>query len=132
MPGEEFEVSEIIRTESAQCYLRLQDGRGWAFTHSAKDNRCIAQDVLRGFLSDERERRLREEQVAVEVAKRLVAEAEEFPEDAEKLRRSRAALDIAKMATTKVQAMTDNPDGFVREVLQAHARLDCGRCRLRP
>lgn len=40
--GDVFEVSEIVDASSGQQYLRLADGRGWAFTHSNKDGRVLA------------------------------------------------------------------------------------------
>jgi len=37
-----FEVSDIVEA-SGQVYLKLADGRGWAFTHSPKDGRLLAE-----------------------------------------------------------------------------------------
>lgn len=39
--GERFEVSAIIEGEGEQKFLKLADGRGWAFTLSAKDGRTL-------------------------------------------------------------------------------------------
>lgn len=41
-PGEVFMVSEIVNTPGDQMYLKLADGRGWAFTHSGRDGRLLA------------------------------------------------------------------------------------------
>ena len=64
-----------------------------------------------------------EQDVAVEVAKRLAAEAENFTQDPERLRRLKAAQSRAHAAANKVLRMLDDADGFVREVLQKHATL---------
>jgi len=44
-PGQVFAVSEVIPAEGEQKYLRLADGRGFAFTISSKDGRLLAQEV---------------------------------------------------------------------------------------
>jgi len=41
--GSVFEVSEMVEDGAGQCYLKLADGRGWAFTHSPKDGRLLAE-----------------------------------------------------------------------------------------
>jgi len=55
--GEIFSVSEFLAAGAGQQYLRLQDGRGWAFTRSARDGQevcrlCYAEEaraVLSGY-----------------------------------------------------------------------------------
>jgi len=42
-PGEEFGVIEVVEGAGGQEYLRLADGRGWAFTKSAKDNELLCE-----------------------------------------------------------------------------------------
>lgn len=42
-PGEEFGVIEIVAGAGGQEFLRLADGRGWAFTKSARDGECLAE-----------------------------------------------------------------------------------------
>eukprot|EP00929_Paragymnodinium_shiwhaense_P021550 TRINITY_DN1401_c0_g1_i1.p1 TRINITY_DN1401_c0_g1~~TRINITY_DN1401_c0_g1_i1.p1 ORF type:complete len:353 (+),score=125.65 TRINITY_DN1401_c0_g1_i1:88-1146(+) len=42
-PGEEFGVIELVEGAGGQEYLRLADGRGWAFTRSAKDNELLCE-----------------------------------------------------------------------------------------
>eukprot|EP00929_Paragymnodinium_shiwhaense_P000884 TRINITY_DN10108_c0_g1_i1.p1 TRINITY_DN10108_c0_g1~~TRINITY_DN10108_c0_g1_i1.p1 ORF type:complete len:356 (+),score=88.97 TRINITY_DN10108_c0_g1_i1:143-1210(+) len=41
-PGEEFDVVEVIEGAKDQRFLRLKDGRGWAFTMSPKDGEILA------------------------------------------------------------------------------------------
>eukprot|EP00913_Durusdinium_trenchii_P018681 g17555.t1 len=41
-PGEIFEVEETVKQED-QTYLKLADGRGWAFTHSSRDGRMLCE-----------------------------------------------------------------------------------------
>lgn len=46
LPGEIFAVSEVKQAPGGdQVYLRLADGRGWAFTHSGNDGRLLAAPV---------------------------------------------------------------------------------------
>eukprot|EP00435_Cladocopium_sp_Y103_P073943 s386_g46.t1 len=42
-PGEVFPVSEVVKTGEDQTYLKLADGRGWAFTHSSRDGRQLCE-----------------------------------------------------------------------------------------
>ena len=42
-PMEVFPVSEVVTTDEEQTYLKLADGRGWAFTHSSRDGRRLCQ-----------------------------------------------------------------------------------------
>jgi len=44
-PGEEFEVVEIVEGAGGQAYLRLKDGRGWAFTKSPKDGEALCEPL---------------------------------------------------------------------------------------
>lgn len=45
-PTEVFAVSEVHQVPGdQQAYLRLADGRGWAFTHSGNDGRLLAVQV---------------------------------------------------------------------------------------
>jgi len=44
-PGEEFGVVETVEGGGGQKYLRLQDGRGWAFMVSAKDGEILAEKL---------------------------------------------------------------------------------------
>lgn len=46
--GERFEVSEMIDGAEGQKFLKLADGRGWAFTKSPKDTRVICLRVAEG------------------------------------------------------------------------------------
>lgn len=41
--GEKFEVSAVVEGSDGQKFLKLADGRGWAFTQSAKDGRTLCQ-----------------------------------------------------------------------------------------
>eukprot|EP00930_Biecheleria_cincta_P072118 TRINITY_DN59561_c0_g1_i1.p1 TRINITY_DN59561_c0_g1~~TRINITY_DN59561_c0_g1_i1.p1 ORF type:complete len:212 (+),score=48.85 TRINITY_DN59561_c0_g1_i1:98-733(+) len=43
--GQMFQVSELLPAEDGQTYLKLADGRGWAFTHSARDGRLLCSPV---------------------------------------------------------------------------------------
>merc|ERR1712217_58960 len=46
LPGQVFEVAELIDApDGVQRYLRLSNGSGWAFTHSMKDGRLLAEEV---------------------------------------------------------------------------------------
>merc|ERR1712217_296691 len=46
LPGQVFEVAEVIDApDGVQRYLRLSNGSGWAFTHSMKDGRLLAEEV---------------------------------------------------------------------------------------
>ncbi|CAK0831081.1 unnamed protein product [Prorocentrum cordatum] len=40
-----FAVSEVVDAEGGQQYLRLADGRGWAFTRSSNDGRLLAVPI---------------------------------------------------------------------------------------
>lgn len=42
-PGEEFGVVELVEGADGQSYLRLSDGRGWAFTKSPKDGELLCE-----------------------------------------------------------------------------------------
>jgi len=42
-PGERFEVSVIVDGEDGQKFLKLADGRGWAFTKSTRDGRTLCE-----------------------------------------------------------------------------------------
>jgi len=42
-PGETFDVAEVVEAANSQCYLKLADGRGWAFTKSGRDGRLLAE-----------------------------------------------------------------------------------------
>lgn len=42
--GAAFEVTEVVPA-GAQTYLRLADGRGWAFTHSPRDGRLLCEPI---------------------------------------------------------------------------------------
>lgn len=44
-PGEEFEVVEVVEGAGGQAYLRLKDGRGWAFTKSPKDGEALCEPL---------------------------------------------------------------------------------------
>lgn len=45
-PHEVFPVTEVMQVPGdQQVYLRLADGRGWAFTHSGNDGRLLAVQV---------------------------------------------------------------------------------------
>eukprot|EP00439_Symbiodinium_sp_Y106_P051596 s5811_g6.t2 len=44
LPHQVFQVSEV-REDGEQTYLRLADGRGWAFTHSSKDGRLLCEKI---------------------------------------------------------------------------------------
>jgi len=44
-PGEVFAVSEVIQSTDDMRYLRLADGRGWAFTHSSRDGRLLCGEA---------------------------------------------------------------------------------------
>lgn len=44
-PGEEFGVVEIVEGFDEQKFLRLADGRGWAFVKSAKDGEILAEKI---------------------------------------------------------------------------------------
>eukprot|EP00928_Gymnodinium_smaydae_P072901 TRINITY_DN56186_c0_g1_i1.p1 TRINITY_DN56186_c0_g1~~TRINITY_DN56186_c0_g1_i1.p1 ORF type:complete len:218 (-),score=55.88 TRINITY_DN56186_c0_g1_i1:36-689(-) len=48
-PGEVFPVQQIMPSPdgSGQTYLLLADGRGWAFTHSGRDGRLLAEQISR-------------------------------------------------------------------------------------
>eukprot|EP00927_Polykrikos_kofoidii_P040105 TRINITY_DN34340_c0_g1_i1.p1 TRINITY_DN34340_c0_g1~~TRINITY_DN34340_c0_g1_i1.p1 ORF type:complete len:537 (+),score=90.79 TRINITY_DN34340_c0_g1_i1:271-1881(+) len=52
-PGEEFDVTEIVQGPKDQKYLRLADGRGWAFTRSTRDNTVLAEP-LNFWMEDEK------------------------------------------------------------------------------
>jgi len=43
--GEVFAVAQVVEANHppGQQYLQLADGRGWGFTHSPKDGRCLAE-----------------------------------------------------------------------------------------
>jgi len=43
VPGEEFNVVEAVDGANGQKFLRLQDGRGWAFLKSAKDGEILCE-----------------------------------------------------------------------------------------
>jgi len=45
LPGEEFDVVEVIEGANDQRFLRLKDGRGWAFTLSPKDKEVLAMPL---------------------------------------------------------------------------------------
>lgn len=42
-PGEEFDVVEIVEGAGGQSYVRLKDGRGWAFSKSPKDGEALCE-----------------------------------------------------------------------------------------
>ena len=42
---EVFDVSDVVEGEQEQTYLKLADGRGWAFTHSSRDGRQLCRRV---------------------------------------------------------------------------------------
>eukprot|EP00927_Polykrikos_kofoidii_P011191 TRINITY_DN14725_c0_g1_i2.p1 TRINITY_DN14725_c0_g1~~TRINITY_DN14725_c0_g1_i2.p1 ORF type:complete len:376 (+),score=89.10 TRINITY_DN14725_c0_g1_i2:36-1163(+) len=44
-PGEEFLVTDIVKGPKNQCYLRLADGRGWAFSRSMRDGDTLAEPL---------------------------------------------------------------------------------------
>jgi hypothetical protein len=44
-PGEEFAVVETISGANNQQFLRLEDGRGWAFTKSVKDGEMLCEKL---------------------------------------------------------------------------------------
>jgi hypothetical protein len=44
-PGQEFGVVEVVDGADMQQYLRLADGRGWAFTRSARDGTILAEKL---------------------------------------------------------------------------------------
>eukprot|EP00929_Paragymnodinium_shiwhaense_P039407 TRINITY_DN20688_c0_g1_i1.p1 TRINITY_DN20688_c0_g1~~TRINITY_DN20688_c0_g1_i1.p1 ORF type:complete len:316 (-),score=103.03 TRINITY_DN20688_c0_g1_i1:316-1263(-) len=45
-PGEEFGVIEVVEGQGGQQYLRLADGRGWAFTKSLKDGEVLCEPMV--------------------------------------------------------------------------------------
>lgn len=45
VPGEEFNVVEAVDGANGQKFLRLQDGRGWAFMVSAKDGEVLCEQL---------------------------------------------------------------------------------------
>eukprot|EP00931_Biecheleriopsis_adriatica_P093774 TRINITY_DN67496_c0_g1_i1.p1 TRINITY_DN67496_c0_g1~~TRINITY_DN67496_c0_g1_i1.p1 ORF type:complete len:217 (+),score=37.24 TRINITY_DN67496_c0_g1_i1:25-651(+) len=47
LPGEAFEVSQVLEGSAGQNYLLLADGRGWAFTQSPKTRQMIAEPCTR-------------------------------------------------------------------------------------
>ena len=40
-----FLVEEVVKTDEEQTYLKLADGRGWAFTHSSRDGRQLCEKL---------------------------------------------------------------------------------------
>lgn len=51
--GERFEVSAVVVGEGEQKFLKLADGRGWAFTQSAKDGRTLCTPAGQGGPGEE-------------------------------------------------------------------------------
>lgn len=45
-PGEQFEVVEVVEGTGGQEYLRLKDGRGWAFSVSPKSGETLCERVV--------------------------------------------------------------------------------------
>lgn len=52
--GDKFEVSHVVDREDGQTFLRLADGRGWAFTKSSKDGRTLCQPAPSEPTAEER------------------------------------------------------------------------------
>mmetsp|Transcript_35160 Transcript_35160/g.81037 ORF Transcript_35160/g.81037 Transcript_35160/m.81037 type:complete len:190 (-) Transcript_35160:134-703(-) len=91
VPGEAFQVSQVVRIEK-QEYLRLADGRGWAFTRSPKTHAvicesCTEQEVREagGTALDQVEAMLRSsipfasQEALTSMAQRVLLAKEEMP-----------------------------------------------------
>ena len=53
VPGEVFEVSQVLDGPGGQQYLLLKDGRGWAFVLSARDGRRLCEPVSSSDVSED-------------------------------------------------------------------------------
>ena len=75
------------------------------------------------ILAGERERRMREQQVTTEVAKRMLSEAEAHPEDRERVQKATRVAANMRSAAERVEQMLADEQSFVRVVLQEHVRI---------
>ncbi|CAJ1345000.1 unnamed protein product [Effrenium voratum] len=97
MPGEVFDVSEVLEAPDGQMYLKLADGRGWAFTRSSRDGRLLCQRV-----SDEEAEHMAGSQPSMQ---RMMAEVNALLERQPELREQ-------VLASPELQAMLANPDAM--------------------
>merc|ERR1712032_709433 len=82
-PGEVFQVSKVIGTETGQRYLLLADMRGWAFTHSSRDGRLLCEpcsfEEAQNYNPDNSMRMAREAQQMFENNPQLLQQVLEDP-----------------------------------------------------
>mmetsp|Transcript_119427 Transcript_119427/g.211056 ORF Transcript_119427/g.211056 Transcript_119427/m.211056 type:complete len:220 (+) Transcript_119427:108-767(+) len=92
--GQAFEVSEVVQA-GGQTYLRLADGRGWAFTHSPRDGRLLAEPI---------ELSMEEVQAAMSQRERMMQEMSMMMANNPELRE--------QMAPHIVSMMQNNPEAL--------------------
>mmetsp|Transcript_99455 Transcript_99455/g.309869 ORF Transcript_99455/g.309869 Transcript_99455/m.309869 type:complete len:226 (-) Transcript_99455:71-748(-) len=94
LPGEVFQVSEVVEAEGGQLYLRLADGRGWAFTLSSKDGRLLVQEV------------------SAEESMKAPSGMQAFLQEANRLLEQDPSLREQVLSSPEAQAMMADPSGL--------------------
>mmetsp|Transcript_16355 Transcript_16355/g.28689 ORF Transcript_16355/g.28689 Transcript_16355/m.28689 type:complete len:220 (+) Transcript_16355:51-710(+) len=107
LPGQVFEVSEILPAEGGQMYLRLADGRGWAFTHSSRDGRLLCQPISK------------EEAARLPTSDTRPTSMESMMADINRLMETNPELRAQVMASPEVRAMMENPEALKTAAAQS-------------
>ena len=99
-----------------------------SFASSADTSKPHVTDIpyerLMSLLNEERNRIEQEYEVTKAVVERCIAEVEASPESSAALGRCSQARDRYKIAANRKLKMEEDPEAFLREVLQRHARLE--------